>query len=70
MHHPENQDKLENVVPCPFCGSDDIVFEFSGSQGYCLCRGCYAMGPEDPMAADPHCDIDAAINIWNKRTPA
>lgn len=55
------------IDPCPFCGSDKVVYEFAGSQGYIECKNCYATGPDDPMAADPHCDIDAAVLIWNRR---
>jgi transcription initiation factor TFIIIB Brf1 subunit/transcription initiation factor TFIIB len=47
--------------PCPFCGlSNDLRYEFAGSQGYIVCDNCGAIGPCDEQAADPHCNIDAA----------
>ncbi len=58
---------IDRLKPCPFCGSKDLEYEFSGSQGYIKCNSCYALGPEAAEAADPICDVDAAFDIWNKR---
>ena len=54
-------------LPCPFCGSTNLRFEFSGSQGYIECNECGTEGPCDENAADPICDMDAAYAIWNRR---
>lgn len=54
-------------IPCPFCGSDAMEYEFAGSQGYIECSTCYASGPDDKRAADPDCDIDAAWDAWDRR---
>lgn len=58
-----------NDEECPWCAatSDLIEYEFSGSQGFTLCKICGATGPDDEMAADPHCDRDAAFDAWKKR---
>lgn len=58
---------IDRLKPCPFCGSKNLEYEFSSSQGYVKCNACGTLGPEDPQAADPICDIDAAFDIWNKR---
>ena len=55
------------IKNCPFCNSNNVEFEISSSQGYVKCNDCDAMGPEVEDAADPICDIDAAIIAWNRR---
>lgn len=53
--------------PCPFCGNEKVEYIFSGSQGVVICHVCSAEGPLVEEAADPQCDIGAAIQAWNKR---
>lgn len=60
----------DGLKPCPFCGSAELEFVFSGSQGFIECLNCEAIGPYDEMAADPHCDVQAAFDAWNKRAEA
>lgn len=59
--------EAQTMKPCPFCGSDNVKYEFSSSQGYITCNSCLADGPLVEEAADPICDIDAAIIAWNRR---
>ena len=58
----------EPLLPCPFCGSEDVEYEFSSSQGYIKCNTCEAMGAEVEEAADPECSVGAAIVAWNTRS--
>ena len=57
----------ENALPCPFCGSRNISYEFSSSQGYLTCLDCHAEGPKEEEAADPICSTNAAYEAWNRR---
>lgn len=58
---------MVDLLPCPFCGSTNLRYEFAGSQGYIECNECGTQGPCDERAADPHCDTDAAYEAWNRR---
>lgn len=52
----------ENLLPCPFCGSEEL--RISGVMGsyYVKCQEC---GCEQNMADG----FDKAIAAWNRRTP-
>lgn len=58
----------DHLLPCPFCGSTNLRYVFTGSQGYIECNECGTEGPCDERAADPRCDIEAAQAAWNRRT--
>jgi hypothetical protein len=58
---------VADLLPCPFCGSSNLRYEFCGSQGYIECNECGAQGPCDERAADPICSIEAAEAAWNRR---
>jgi ssDNA-binding Zn-finger/Zn-ribbon topoisomerase 1 len=61
---------IEPLVACPACGeTTDLRYEFSGSCGFVQCGECDATGPLDDRAADPICDVDAALKAWNLRNP-
>ena len=60
--------EMTDLLPCPFCGSSTLRYEFCGSQGYIECNECGTQGPCDERAADPICDLDAACDAWNRRT--
>lgn len=56
---------------CPSCGNKTgLKYEFSGSCGFVECQGCGTTGPLDDEAADPLCDVGAALAAWNRRKPA
>jgi Lar family restriction alleviation protein len=59
---------MTDLLPCPFCGSTNLRYDFAGSQGYIECNECGTQGPCDLRAADPICDDDAACDAWNRRS--
>jgi ribosomal protein L37AE/L43A len=63
----EVESNASGLLPCPFCKSENVEYEFSGSQGYIECKECWAMGPYVVEAADPICDTGAAKRAWNNR---
>jgi len=54
-----------DMEPCPFCGFDQFVIEFSKDKScyYVRCSQCQAEGPFNTEST--HCG-DAA-KLWNKR---
>jgi len=72
-------DDVMNMMPCPFCGSDD-VHAMHGKESdiaWCYCRACKAGGPLLPTQTESdwalgednnmHPAIPAAIRAWNNR---
>lgn len=55
------------LLPCPFCGSINLHYDFTCSQGFIRCGECECTGPCAVEAADPVCSIDAAYVAWNRR---
>lgn len=56
------------LLPCPSCGElKKLEYRFSASCGFVECLTCHTLGPLDDEAADPVCDVDAAIDAWNRR---
>lgn len=57
----QNKDGIEALLPCPFCGSDDI-----NTEGPCytqfMCNGCGA-------SAYDKSSREEAIVAWNRRAP-
>lgn len=56
--------KLPPAKPCPFCGEAGIDIESCGSNHWCKCSSCDAVGPFE-SGATPH----VAIALWNARKP-
>lgn len=52
------------LKPCPWCGSDKIVFGGSPGHMYLSCIGCNAEGPYGDFSEAE------AIAAWNRRTPS
>ena len=50
---------MNNLLPCPFCGSADIVVNFD----YVECRACQSHGPY----VDVDEDEQSQIKAWNER---
>jgi hypothetical protein len=67
IKHINQVKKSDSLLPCPFCKSIDVEYEFSCSQGRVKCNSCGVEGPEVSEAADPICSISAAKEAWNNR---
>jgi len=64
----------DRAKPCPFCGSQDLVFEVDDTRemehGWVLCIDCFAHGPDVSTGGRDNEDpgwYDKAIEKWNKR---
>ena len=51
---------MKKLLPCPFCGSDDVYLMERGQRTEVQCGKCFARG-------GPHALRGGAINKWNKR---
>jgi Lar family restriction alleviation protein len=67
---------VSQALPCPFCGSTDIVFEEGSTFRWKLavCDSCGVKGPEvrvDTLSQDRTAALEQgrkdAIDAWNKR---
>lgn len=56
-------DKVNEIKPCPFCGSKD-VFTGHRSSFYVHCDECQVDGPWNDR------NEQEAIEAWNRRTPS
>lgn len=41
----ENVENPISLLPCPWCGSEDVVIDFSADWEFVKCNGCDANGP-------------------------
>ena len=57
----------EELLPCPFCGCDDIGTESTATDGSVWCRGCRARIVCKHWPRDDRGQTDA-IAAWNART--
>lgn len=62
---------MENVLPCPFCGSERIGWSYRGqpaTMGYLGCYTCDArIGIPSDSAAGGTIDFEKLIEKWNTR---
>lgn len=54
---------MEELKPCPFCGSSNVTMHELNPNSYARCRGCGAEGG----LRDSH---DKAADAWNRRADA
>ena len=53
---------MTKLKPCPFCGSEAIVFDGFPFNYYIKCKTC-------GVQSDDRANRDSAAKVWNKRTP-
>lgn len=61
MTNPVSPVSAEELLPCPFCGSDATLRDLAGWEIHCQC------GVEMVL---PQPDKEPLIVAWNRRTPA
>ncbi len=62
----ELNEKVSEILPCPFCGSDDffvLIINGGDSPTHVSCNKCNATGPETIISHEVH-DVRKA---WNDR---
>lgn len=53
------------LLPCPFCGSDDVGLDGDMHNTWVTCADCFAQGPNVKVFT-PH-DETVAKEFWNTR---
>lgn len=62
-----------NILPCPFCGCTDIVFDmhecnaFSDTIYTCTCINCLSTGPSKSSKRGHENGNRLALAAWNRR---
>lgn len=67
----EISEKLSEILPCPFCGSDDLSFYSSNDNcgfqcAYISCNNCFCKGPCFCNQIDHEPDNNVR-KAWNDR---
>jgi restriction alleviation protein Lar len=58
------------VLPCPFCGSENVGAFAAGPTPHVTCLGCGADGPlPEPLRSRDHRDraLAYSVHLWNAR---
>ena len=53
---------MNELKPCPFCGSKDVEVNINGLDSYIECGNCLAVFRQREA-----CNADETIEAWNKR---
>ena len=62
----QRQKRLIVILPCPFCGNDDVTFnEIKPNFIVITCDECGIIGPH----ANPDQSVEISIQRWNERKP-
>ena len=56
---------MDNLKPCPFCGSEKIKIYRNGNSHYAYCDICKASSKDNSVSTSE----DVIIGEWNRRTP-
>lgn len=63
---------MSDLLPCPFCGGDDIEYQFGttdreGTPTACMCGDCGSVGPWEYCSREFERYSPIAIKAWNQR---
>ena len=58
---------MTDILPCPFCGSNEVHHEFDLPLVFIECSKCGTEGPRFQPSGAAICDHEAAHAAWNRR---
>ena len=59
---------INNLKPCPFCGSSNVVYKYTCGAGYVVCKKCESYGSLTRDIKDANERKIVSINKWNQRS--